>query len=95
MWVRKRAKHAVFNLLAESVLIPLGLTTSAPATNATIQKKVFWTKKKKFEKEKRISNKEMDDIMKIIKSLKEYNLLIKGVGEKNQKRNKRTKSWIS
>ena len=42
-------------------------------------------RKKKFEKEKRISNKEMDDIMKIIKSLKEYNLLIKGVHEKNQK----------
>ena len=95
MWVRKRAKHAVFNLLAESVLIPLGSTTSVSATDATIQKKVFRTKKKKFEKEKRISNKEMDDIMKIIKSLKEYNLLIKGVREKNQKRNKRTKSWNS
>ena len=53
MWAQKRAKHAVLNLLAESVLISLGLTASASATDAAIQKKVFQTKKKKIRKRKK------------------------------------------
>ena len=64
--------------LAKSVLVLLGLTAPAAATDATIQKKMFesampilitW-------------NEEMDEIMKMIKSLKESGLLIKEVSEK-------------
>ena len=63
--------------LAKSVLIPWGLTVSVSATAATIQKKVFgWGMTTLI-----ISNEEMDDIMKIVKSPEEYVLLIKGVSE--------------
>ena len=39
-----------------------------------------------------ISNKEMDNIMKMVKSLEEPDLFIKGVSEIIKKRTKRTKS---
>ena len=61
--------------LAKSVSISLGLTTVASATD--IQKKVF----KSGMTVLIISNKEMVVIMKIIKSLEESGLLIKGVSE--------------
>ena len=63
--------------LAKSVLIPLGLTAAASATDAAIHKKMFGSGNTTLE----ISNKEMNDIMKIIKSLEESELLIKGVSE--------------
>ena len=61
--------------LAKSVLIPLGLTVAASATNAAIQKKVFGLGTTTL----LFSNKDLNDIMKIVKSLKESVLLIKGV----------------
>ena len=51
--------------LAKSVLIPLGLTAAASATGAAIQKKVFESGKTTLI----ISNEEMNDIIKIVKSL--------------------------
>ena len=63
--------------LAKSVLIPLGLTAAASATDAAIQKKVFGSDMTTLT----ISNEKMDDIMKMIKSLEESGLLIKGVSE--------------
>ena len=60
---------SVLKLLAKRVLIPLGLIVGASATDAVIHKKYL------------ISNEEVNDIMKIIKSLEESCLLIKGVGE--------------
>ena len=51
--------------LAESVLMPLGLTTAAPATNVAIQKKSFGSSMATLI----ISNEKMDDIMKIVKSM--------------------------
>ena len=67
--------------LAKSVLIPLGLTAAVPATDAAIQKK----KKKKIHgfgsAALIISWEEMEDIMKIVKSLEESGLLIKGVSK--------------
>ena len=63
--------------LAKSVLIPLGLTAAASATDAAIHKKMFGSGNTTL----KISNKEMNDIMKIIKSLEESELLIKGVSE--------------
>ena len=77
----------VLKPLAKSVLIPWGLTASVSATAATIQKKVFGSGRTTLI----ISNEEMDDIMKIVKSLDEYVLLIKGVSEiiKNEAKEQR------
>ena len=59
--------------LAKSVLIPLGLTTVASATDAAIHKKMFGSGFTTL-----IScNEEMKDIMKIVKSLEESRLLIR------------------
>ena len=63
--------------LAKSILIPLGLTGAASATDAAIHKKMFGSGTTTLI----ISNEEMNDIMKIIKSLKESELLIKGASE--------------
>ena len=42
-----------------------------------------------------ISNKEMNDIMKIVKSLEKFGLLIKGVSKTIKNEAKKTKNWIS
>ena len=65
----------VLKPLAKSVLIPLGLTAAPSATDAAIHKKMFGSGKTTLI----ISNKEMNNIMKIIKSIEESGLLIKGV----------------
>ena len=62
----------VLKALAKAVLIPLGLTAAASATDASIQKKLFGSGMIT----KIISNEEMDDIMKIVKSLGITGLLI-------------------
>ena len=71
--------------LAKRVLIPLGLTAAASATNAAIHKKMFESDTYPSDLAKRtsliLSNEEMNDIMKIVKSLEESVLLIKGVSE--------------
>ena len=67
----------VFKPLAKSVLISLGLTAAASATDAAIHKKIFGTCFTTLI----ISNEEMDDTMKIVKSLEESGLLIKGMSE--------------
>ena len=63
--------------LAETVLIPLGLTAAASATDAAVYKKMFGSGTTTLI----ISNEEMNDIMKIIKSLEESGLLIKDVSK--------------
>ena len=70
----------VLKELAKSVLIPLTLTA---ATDAAIHKKMFRAGLTAI-----ISNEEMNDIMKIVKSLEESGLLIKGVSKtiKNEAR---------
>ena len=67
----------VLKPLAKSVLTPLGLTAAASARDAAIHKKMFGSGTKTLI----ISNEEMNDIMKIVKSLEESSLLIKGVRE--------------
>ena len=67
----------VLKSLAEIVLIPLGLIASASATDAAIFNKVFGSSVTTLI----ISNEEMNCIMKIVKSLEEFGLLIKGVSE--------------
>ena len=66
----------VLKPLAKGVLIPLGLTAAASATDAAIHPKIFGSGVTII-----ISNEETNDIRKIVKSLEESGLLIKGVSE--------------
>ena len=63
----------VLKPLAKSILIPLELTAIASAKDAAIHKKMFRFGMKTLI----ISYEEMNDIMKIVKSLKQSGLLIK------------------
>ena len=67
----------ILKSLAKSVLKPLGLTAAASATDAVIHKKMFGSGTTTLI----ISNEEMNDIMKTIKSLEESGLLINGVSK--------------
>ena len=67
----------VLKPLTKSVLILLGLTVAASATDAAIHKKMFGSDTKTSI----ISNEEMVHIIKIVKSLKESGLLIQSVRE--------------
>ena len=78
----------IFKPLAKSILLPSGLTKAASATDAAIDKKMFGSGFTTLI----ISNEEMEDIMKIVKSLEDSGLSIKDVNEtikmkqKNKKR---------
>ena len=64
----------VLKPLAKSILVPPGLTATS-ATDAAIHKKTFGSGTTTLI----ISEEEMNDIIKILKSLKESGLLIKGL----------------
>ena len=68
----------VLTPLAKSVLIPLGLTTAASATQAAIQKKIYGSGMTILI----ISNEKMKYFMKTVKSLEELGLLIKRASER-------------
>ena len=89
----------VLKPLAKSVLIPLGLTAAASATDAAIYKKIFGSGRPLDLASRTvtltISNGQFNDTMKIVKPLEESGLLIKGVSETIKKRRKRTKRRIS
>ena len=61
--------------LAKSVLIPLRLTAAASAADAGIHKKILGSGNKTLI----ISNEEINDIIKIIQTLEDSNVLLKGV----------------
>ena len=63
---------------AKSVLIPLGLTAAASASDAGIHKKILGSENKAT---LIISNDEINDIFEIVKSLEDSGLLLKGVTE--------------
>ena len=67
----------VIKPLAKSVLIPLGLTAAASVTDAGIHKKILGSGRTM----RIISNDEMKDIIRIVKSLEDSGLLLKGVSE--------------
>ena len=69
----------VIKPLAKSVLIPLGLTAAASAADAGINQKVLGYGHKNTTLI--ISDDEMDDILKIVKSLEDSGVLLKGVSE--------------
>ena len=69
-------------LLAKNVLAILGITVAASAIDAGAQKKIHGS----GTKTSIISNKEINDIMKIVQDLEDPNILLKGVTKiiKNQ-----------
>ena len=73
---------SVIKPLAKSVLIPLGLTAAASGADAGIHKKILGSGKANNNNTILIiSNNEMDDILKIVKSLEDSGVLLKGVSE--------------
>ena len=76
---------SVLTPLAKTVLIPLGLTAGMSAAAAAIQKKIYASGHPSDLNSRTtaliISNEEMEDIMKIVKSLGESGLLVKGISE--------------
>ena len=66
------------------------LTAAASAADAAIHKKMFGSGFTTLI----ISNEEMNDIMKIVKSLEESRLLIKGVFETIKNELKEQKGWF-
>ena len=68
----------VIKPLAKSVLIPLGLTAAASAADAGIHKKILRSGNMTT---LIISNDEIEDIIKIVKSLEDSGLLLKRVTE--------------
>ena len=67
----------VITPLANSVLIPLGLTAAASAADAGIHKKILGSGNTTLI----ISNKDMDDLIQIVKPLEESGLLLNRVTE--------------
>ena len=67
----------VITPLAKSILIRLGLTAAASAADAGIQKQILGSGNTTLI----ISNKDIEDLIKIVKSLEDSGLLLKGVTE--------------
>ena len=76
---RITANKNVIKPLAKSILIPLGLTAAASPADMGIRKKILGSGK--HNTTLIISNDEMEDIIKIVKSLEDSGLLLKGVNE--------------
>ena len=70
---------SVIKPLTKSVLIPLGLTAAASAADAGIHKKILGSGHNNTTLI--ISNDEMDDILKIVKSFENSGELLKGISE--------------
>ena len=82
----------VIKPLAKCVLIPLGLTAAASAADAGIHKKILGSRQNNPSSVTLIiSNNEMEDIIKIVKSLEDSGLLLKGVTETIQNEAKEQK----
>ena len=73
--------------LAKTVLTPLGLTAAASAADTGTLKKILGSGTTTLI----ISNDQMEDIMKIVKSLEDSGLLLKGVSETSQNEAKEQK----
>ena len=65
----------VLTPLAKNIFLPLGLSTGMSAADAAIKKKIYEPATTALI----VSNEEMKDIMKIVKSIEESGLLIKGI----------------
>ena len=67
---------SVITTLTKTVLIPLGLTAAASAADAGIHKKILGSGNNTT---LITSNKDMDDLIKIVKPLEDSGLLLKGI----------------
>ena len=83
---------SVIKSLAKSVLKPLGLTPAAAAADAGIYKKILGSGHNNTTLI--ISNDEIDDILKIVKSLEDSGVLLKGVSERIQNEAKKQRRGI-
>ena len=83
--------------LARSVLIPLGLTAAASAAHAGIRKKLLGSgyNNNNITTTIIISDNEMEDIIKIVKSLEDSGSLLKGVSETVQNEVKEQGGFLS
>ena len=86
----------VIKPLAKSVLIPLGLTAAASAADAGIHKKILGSGNRPSSSASHmttliVSKDEIHDIIKIVKSLEDSGLLLKGVSETIQNEAKEQK----
>ena len=70
--------------LAKNILAPLGITAAASAIDAGIQKKIHGSGTTTLI----ISNEEMNDIMKIVQSLEDSNISLKGVTKSTENETK-------
>ena len=63
--------------MGKNILAPLGLSSVMPATDAAIQKQLhgYGTKTVRF------SNKDLDDMTKIVKASEDSDVLMKGITE--------------
>ena len=61
--------------LRKNILAPLGLRAAMSATDAAIQKKMYGSGTKTI----KLSNKDLDDMTKIVKALEDSDVLMKGV----------------
>ena len=77
--------------LAKIVFIPLRLSAGMSAVNAAFQKKIYGSGTTSLI----ISNEEMEDIMKIVKSLEKSRILIKQISETIKNEAKEQKKRIS
>ena len=80
---------SVITPLAKSILIPLGLTVASAAADAGIHKKILGSGNNTT---LIISNKDMDDLIKIVKSREDSGLLLKGITESVQNEIKEQKA---
>ena len=78
---------SVLTPLAKSVLLPLELSAGMSAVDAAIQKTIYGSGATALI----TSNEEMEDIMKIVKSLEESGLLVKRISETIKNETKKQK----
>ena len=78
---------SVIKPLAKSVLVPLGLTAAVSVADAGIHKKILGSSHNN-NTTLIVSNNEMDDILKIVKSLEDSGVLLKVTPFKMKLKNK-------
>ena len=82
-----RLMKSVLTPSAKNILLSLGLSAGMSAADASIQKKIYESGTAALI----ISNEEMVDIMKMVNSLEETGLLIKGISETIKNKTKKYK----
>ena len=82
---------SVLKSFAKSVLVPLGLTAVVSAIDVAIHKEMFRSGMTILI----ISNKEMNDITKVVRSLEESGVFMKGVSERIKMKQKNKKADFS